>query len=122
MADIILRGVTTTQVNQEYGRTPTAAFVQQSRQHTRYAEARLERQRAGELSPLQIRLVNLERIALNPHAHPHVKDRPGRPLYSISLWSWIAKRSGIDMRPEDVRGELRDADIILARQSLRSID
>lgn len=126
MADIILRGVTTTQVNQEYGRNPVAAFVQQSRQHTRYAESRLEYlDEKASFGVVHEQVLTAERVALNPRPTngkvPGLKGRRGRPLVrSITdpdeRLRWIAQQ--MDMSPDLVKEVLYQASYYAALQAI----
>lgn len=125
-ADIILRGVTTTQVNQEYGSNPSAAFVQQSRQHNRYAEKRLEYLNDHpQLSSVHEQVLLCEQVALNPHPTngrvPGLRAGRGRPLARPindvnARIAWIARQ--MSMTPDLVKELLEQATYYRAHEAM----
>lgn len=53
-----------------------------------------------QLSPLDIHILKLEAIGMNPRCHPAypIGERPSRPIGGKALWGWIGKRIGWSAR------------------------
>ena len=81
------------------------------------------------LTPFHLRLVILERIALNPDSHKHerVVNRPQYPLTAgMQTWLWIASQPDIkklNLRARDVGAFLNQSDkIVSARLKLERLE
>lgn len=116
---IYMKALISLGVGQGTPNNPQSAFVQTNRSCRRHAEAVLDMPPTPGLSPLQRRLLKLERIGKNPSQYKHLPDRPARALVDMTLYGWIAARSRVaGLTGYEVISELRDAEQIMRRAAM----
>lgn len=116
-SEIVLGGVATAQVNQEFGARPVAAFVQESRICTREVELLAEVRTFGrpQLTADHERVLLAEQVALNPAGFkgrvPGISRKPDHPILNADdRVRWISVR--LSMSVERVRELLDEASAI----------
>lgn len=103
----------------------TADGSQQSSQKPRGVENEAMRAIAAssslsQLQALHVRLLELERIAAQPQAFPHVRGRPPRALYGVARWQWIGRQLWMSWR--EVKLWLDDADAVIAMRLAAGVE